>query len=138
MRKEQKIAAVVIVLLVLATAWGIWRTTQDSTDTGAGGKGGTKGHAQTLVDQRPLKRAQRLAQQATTHDEKPLAQEALRLADYDVDLAFAEAIRDARLHPPPLSPDAKADKARLDKAQKVLQAEQERAKTLAEQLAKAP
>jgi len=137
MRKEQKIAAVVIVLLVLATAWGIWRTTQDSTESGSG-KGPAKGHVQTLVDQRPLKRAQRLAQQATTHDEKPLAQEALRLADYDVDLAFAEAIRDARMHPPPLSPEAKADKARLDKAQKVLESEQERSKTLAEQLAKAP
>jgi small-conductance mechanosensitive channel len=137
MRKQQKIAAAVIVLLALATVWGIWSTTTDSTDTGAG-KGAAKGHSPSLVDQRPLKRAQRLAQQATTHDEKPLAQEALRLADYDVDLAFAEAIRDARLHPPPLSPEAKADKARLDKAQKVLESEQERSKALAEQLAKTP
>jgi small-conductance mechanosensitive channel len=139
MRKQQKIAAAVIVLLVIATVFGIWRTTTDSMDSGTGaGKGTARTHAQSLVDQSPLKRAQRLAQQATTHDEKPLAQEALRLADYDVDLAFAEAIRDARLHPPPLSPEAKAEKARLDKAQKVLESEQERSKTLSEQLAKAP
>ncbi|HTP69264.1 MAG TPA: mechanosensitive ion channel domain-containing protein [Dongiaceae bacterium] len=135
MLNRQKIAAVVIVFLLLATVFGIWWTAQDSTESGAA-KTATK--ANTPVDQRPLRRAQRLAQQATTHDEKPLAQEALRLADYDVDLAFADAIRDARLHPPPLSPQAKADKARLDKAMKVLESEQERAKTLAEQLAKAP
>jgi len=137
MLNRQKIAAVVIVFLVLATVWGIWRTTTDSTEGGSSKESG-KGHEASLVDQRPLKRAQRLAQQATAHDEKPLAQEALRLADYDVDLAFAEAIRNARLHPPPLSPEAKADKARMDKAQKVLESEQERSKALAEQIAKAP
>jgi len=135
MRKAQKIAALVIGLLVLAAVYGIWTTSQDATEST---KGGDKEHGQSLVDQRPLKRAQRMAQLATSRDEKLLAQEALRLADYDVDLAFAEAIRDARLHPPPLSLEAKSDKVRLEKALKVLEAEQERAKTLAEQLAKAP
>jgi small-conductance mechanosensitive channel len=135
MFKRQQIAAMVIVLMGLATAYGIWRTSQDSTGNA---RDAAREQARSLVDQSPLKTAQQLAQLATSHEEKPLAQEALRLADYDVDLAFADAIRDARLHPPPLSAEAKGDKARLENAEKVLETEQERAKLLAEQLGKAP
>src|SRR3974390_3411767 len=136
MLNRQRIAAIVIVVLGLVTALGFWKTGQRPAPARSTTEGRVE--AQSLVDLSPLKTAQQLAQLATSHDERPLAQEALRLADYSVDLALADAIRDARLHPPPLSAEAKLDKARIDKAEKVLEAEQERAKALSEQLAKAP
>jgi len=132
MRKIQKIAAIVILLLGTVTAYSIWRTRQPLPPVSTGRPG------KPLVVLKPLKTAQQLAQLASTREERSLAEEALRLADYDVDLAFEEAIREARLHPPPLSPEALASKARLEKAKKGLEAEQERAKQLSEQLVKAP
>ena len=134
MQKRQKIAAIVIVLLVGLTLYGFWATRQPSiTGTTSGPQPG-----KPLVVLRPLKTAQQMAQLAGTSEERTLAQEALRLADYDVDLAFDEAIREALLHPPPLSPEALACKAREGKAQKALEAAQERAKQLSEQFAKVP
>src|SRR5215469_17674815 len=47
------------------------------------------------VDMRPLETAQQLAQQAVTHTEQDYAQQALRLADHAVDLAFAAAVEEA-------------------------------------------
>jgi small-conductance mechanosensitive channel len=134
MQKRQKIAALVIVLLVGLTLYGFWATRQLSTPETTSGRQAGK----PLVVLRPLKTAQQMAQLASTSEERTLAQEALRLADYDVDLAFDEAIREALLHPPPLSPEAVACKAREGKAQKALEAAQERAKQLSEQFAKVP
>ena len=129
MRKIQKIAAVVILILACFTVYGFWETRQPvglGPSIGNGKSDGDAAATPSLVDQLPLKTAQQLSQLATTPEERPLAQEALRLADYDLDLAFADAIREARLHPPPLSKDAKESKARVDKAEKILEAEQER------------
>ena len=136
MRKTQRIAAVVILILAAATAVGYWRTRPSAVPRG----GAAHGNGQTtnsLVDQSPLKTAQQLAQLAATHDEREIAQEALRLADFDVDLAFDNALRQARLHPPPLSPEAKEAEARLQKAEKLLKSDQDRAKLLSEQLVRA-
>jgi len=90
-----------------------------------------------MVDQSPLTTAQKLAQLAASPEERTLAEQALRLGDYEVDLAFDTALRDARLHPPALSPEAKESQERLQKAEKLLLADQDDAKRLAEQVAKA-
>ncbi len=92
---------------------------------------------QPLVDQSPLTTAQQLAQLATTHDERTLAQGALRLADFDVDQAFDNALRRARLHPPALSAEAKECEARLQKAEKLLETDQGRVKQLSDAVTKA-
>jgi small-conductance mechanosensitive channel len=57
-----------------------------------------------FVDEQPLITAQRLAAVAVTPEEQELAQTALHLADHEVDLAFTSALRNATLHPAPLSP----------------------------------
>jgi small-conductance mechanosensitive channel len=62
----------------------------------------------------------------------------MRLADYEVDVAFDTALHEARLHPPPLSAEAKEIQDRLQKAQKLLNADQDRAKQLSAQIAKIP
>jgi small-conductance mechanosensitive channel len=126
------------VLLAAVSAYGIWRTRQPGTLSTPAGENKSATEAKTLVDQTPLKTAQQLAQLATAYDERPLAQEALRLADYDVDLAFDNALRQARLHPPQLSAEAKECEARLQKAERLVTADQERAKQLSEQVAKTP
>ncbi len=78
------------------------------------------------VDQSPLKTAQQLASLATTPDERRLAQEALRVADHEVDLAFAESLRQAAEHPPVLSAAGREIQARLQKAQTLLRDDQAR------------
>jgi small-conductance mechanosensitive channel len=137
MKRTQQVAAIVIVLLVGFTIYGFWKTRKPSPPAAATGLNSTEAPETALVDQSPLQTAQQLAQLATTHDERTLAQEALRLADFDVDQAFDNALRRARLHPPPLSPEAKECEARLQKAEKLVEADHGRAKQLSEQLAKA-
>ena len=138
MQKRQQIGAIVLVLLAVATAYGIWKTRQPKAPTITVDENKSASEAKALVDQTPLKTAHQLAQLATTHEERPLAQEALRLADYDVDLAFDNALRQARLHPPMLSAEAKECEARVQKAQRLVSADQDRAKQLSEAVGKAP
>lgn len=64
--------------------------------------------AGTLVDQRPWQTAQALAPLAVSVEEKRLARNAERLADHEVDQAFAQALRMAALEPPVLKGDALA------------------------------
>lgn len=136
MQKLQKIAAIVIFILALFTAYGFWKTRQPLAPVVTAGNGTTATDEKSPVDQTPLKTAQQLALLASSHEERTLAGEALRLADFDVDLAFANALRQARLHPPALSREAKECQARWQKAEKLLNADQDRAKQLSEQLAK--
>jgi len=59
----------------------------------------------------------------TTAEELPFAQEALRIADHEMDLAYAAAERELDEHPAPLSADAKKIQARLKEAEDVLDAD---------------
>jgi len=62
------------------------------------GKGGARSAgAQSLVDLQPWQTAQTLAPLAVTAEENEYAREAERLADHEVDQAFAAALRQARL-----------------------------------------
>jgi len=138
MKRTQQIAAIVILLLVGFTVYGFWETRRPLPPVSTVGTNPSAPPEKPLVDQSPLKTAQQLAQLASSHEERTLAQEALRLADFDVDLAFDNALRQARLHPPPLSKEAKECEVRLQKAEKLLSADQDRTKQISEQLAKAP
>lgn len=138
MQKTQQIAAIVIVVLILFAAYGFWQTRQPLATPAPAGPTSSEPADKSLVDQTPLKTAQQLARLAIFHDERTVAQEALRLADFDLDLAFDNALRQARLHPPALSAEAKECQARVQKEEKLLKTDQDRAKQLAEQLVKAP
>ncbi|MBZ5702428.1 MAG: mechanosensitive ion channel family protein [Acidobacteriia bacterium] len=132
MRPTQKIAASVLVLLLGATVYGLLRTSEPAKVPPSLGKGKRAVPAPApLVDQSPLKTAQQLAQLATLPEERPLALEALRLADYEVDLAFAAALHEAAEHPPALNAEAKEIQARLQKAQSLLKNDQARVAQLA-------
>ncbi len=124
MKTPQKTAAFLLLLVLVAAVYGLIRTAEPLKKPPSLGKGNNHAAQAPLVDQSPLKTAQQLAHLATSPEEQPLAQEALRLADHEVDLAFAAALRDAAENPPELSPEAKEIEARLQKAQKLLQRDQ--------------
>lgn len=90
-----------------------------------------------LVDTRALDTAQQLSQLAETRTEKEYAQEALRLADYSVDAAFAAALQDAAENPAPLTPETRQITDRLKKASAAVTADQNRIAQLQAQIAKA-
>jgi small-conductance mechanosensitive channel len=124
MKKTQKIAAAVLVLLLGGTIYELLRTEPPAATLATNGKGNHAAVARApLVDKSPLETAQRLGQMPTSPEELPFAQEALRLGDKEMDLAFAAAVRDATEHPPVLSAEAKEIQARLEKAQKALEAD---------------
>jgi len=138
MRRTQQIAAIVIFILVGFTIYGLWATREPLPQVATSKANSSVPSAKSLVDQSPLKTARELAQLVTTPEERALAQQALHLADYEVDLAFDAALRQARLHPPALTPEAKEAQGRLQKAQKLLATDQDRTRELAEQVAKTP
>jgi small-conductance mechanosensitive channel len=138
MQKTQRIAAIFLFVLVAAAIFGVWNTRQASAPPPPPVPQKSVIDNRSLVDQSPLKIAQQVAQLASTHEERQFAQEALRLADLDVNLAFDNALRQARLHPPALSAEAKECEARLQKADKLLKTDQERAMDISEAQAKAP
>ncbi len=72
------------------------------------------GAAQGLVDQRPHQTAETLAGLAVSAEEQGFAQEALRLADHEVDQAFATALRQAGLRQGAATKGAAELAARVD------------------------
>src|SRR6266478_5336440 len=97
MKTKRKIAATVLLALLGAVAYGLFRTGQPASAPTINTEAAYGGAAQgPIVDQTPLLTAQRLAQMPTTAEELPFAQEALRLGDHDMDLAFAAAVREAK------------------------------------------
>jgi small-conductance mechanosensitive channel len=91
-----------------------------------------------LVDTRALETAQQLAPLAVTHWEQEYAQEALRLADRSVDLAFAMALADAKDNPPAETAATRALTDRLQALETRVAAEQAQVAQLTAKLAKVP
>jgi small-conductance mechanosensitive channel len=139
----QKILATLLLVLLAVTGYGLWATRPPASAAPLGALSATPQTESTApgsvpaIDQSTLLTAQRLARYATTPEEVPLAQTAVQLADHELDLAFAGALRHLEAHPPVLSPEALAIQAGLTKAQQQLAADGDRVKHLTEALAKA-
>jgi small-conductance mechanosensitive channel len=144
MKARQWITGIVLVLLVaIAIAGLVWtRGSSDDGDTSApSGKKplGRKPSVQhSLVDQRPLLTARRMAALAGTSEEQALAHQAEKVGDHEVDLAFFDALRTAQQNPPALSPEAKNVAERKNKAEQTLKEDQENIASLTRKLAAAP
>ena len=82
-----------VVLAVLLVVLYVTRGTMEELAFLRRGHGGESG----LVDQRPFQTAQTLAALAVSAEEERFAQEAERLADHEVDQAFAMALRQASM-----------------------------------------
>ncbi len=90
------------------------------------------------VDMRALETAQQLAQLAVTHIEQDYAQQALRLGDRSVDLAFAAAVDAAAENPAPLTPQTRSLAARIKADEAAVAADQNRITHFTAALAQAP
>jgi len=124
MKTKQKVAAIVLLGLLSTAVFEFWRTGKPASVRARTAKTAvTESAPSPTVDQTPLLTAQRLAKLPTTAEEKPFAEEALRLADHDMDLTYAAAEREAEEHPPALSAEAKAIEARLKKSEDELDAD---------------
>jgi small-conductance mechanosensitive channel len=125
MKSAQKIATLAVVVLLVVTGYGLFRTRARPNAEGSNansGAGQTK--AAPVVDQSTLWTARWLAQMPTTAEEKQVAEDALQLADKEMDLAFATALREAEQHPQAPSAEAKQIEARVQKAESAVAADQ--------------
>lgn len=123
MNTIQKVSTAVLTIALVASVYGILR---EGAAPGHVNQAAAPNPGQTFVDQSPLRTAQQLAQVADTPEEQHLAKQALASANREVDLAFAVALRETALNPPPLSTEATEVHKRLQQAQKNLQADQAR------------
>ena len=88
---------------------------------------------QPMVDQTALQTARKIAPLASTPEEHQLAQDVLRLADHEVDLAFANALRQAAGAPQEPAPETRELHQRMDDAEAKLKSTQDRVALLSKQ-----
>src|ERR1700736_6367119 len=136
MKTTKHIATIILIILAGAIAYGLFRTGGSRTYVLVTVQQSRAARA-TAIDQSSLYTARKLAQMPTSTDELPLAQEALRLGDREMDLAFAAGVANAREHPAVLSAEAKQIQARLQNAEKALDRDKARVEQLTAASAKA-
>ncbi len=121
----------IILLLCLGFAW----ETRDvmshlSFLRDAGDRGVLSSTQDTLVDLSPWQTAEALAPLAVTTEERNHAREAERLADHEVDQAFAAALREATLRQHKLTGDAAGLAQKVAGLQQVVKQDQEHVRSL--------
>ena len=136
MKPFQKILAITLVLLLGATVYGLIRTSQPLNVSQSRGKTSGAAAAPT-VDQTPILTAEALAQMPTSEEELPFAQQALEIADRDMDVAYAAVKRELEDHPASLTLEAKQIQARLKQAEDTLAADDALVERLTAEEAKA-
>jgi len=125
MKPHERIVLVVLLVLLVAAGVGVLLTRRPPASER------TKGTAKReVVDQRPLETASNLASQAAGSSERSFAARALRLANDEVDLAFATALRDAAAHPPPSTPETQVLVDRIQQIQGRVDADQQKIQQL--------
>jgi small-conductance mechanosensitive channel len=136
MKLRQWITMVALLALVVATIAGLFLT-DSAPPVVLEHRAKSATQTAPLVDQKPLQTARKLAALASTPEEQDFAHQALRLSDYVVDLAFADALREATEHPPAPTPEQRELTARAAKAQAIVKADQEQIAHLTHQVAAA-
>jgi small-conductance mechanosensitive channel len=143
MKARHWITALVLLLLAAAAIVGMVRTRQSSASIEVITPGESKKSKErpavihALVDQSPLQTARRVESTAYAQEEKDLAQQAEKVADHEVDLAFFDAFRTAQDSPPPLTPALKKLADRKTQLQQALQEDQDNVATLTKKIAAA-
>jgi len=109
---KSRLISLVLLLLALLAGIGLFLT----RDTGTPVAVATQRRA-PIVDEKPVQTARALVPLATTRDEQRFAQQALTLADHEVDLAFNYEMRFAKEHPAPPTAETKELYGRVSRAE---------------------
>jgi small-conductance mechanosensitive channel len=109
---KSRLISVLLLLLAFSVGVGLFLT----RDTGAPVATLTQKRA-PIVDEKPLQAARSLLPLADSRDEQRFAQQALTLADHEVDLAFTYEMRYAKEHPATLTDETKEMYARVSRAE---------------------
>ena len=131
MKTRQQIVVFVLLALVTAAIAALVLT-RDSSSRAA-----QKPRRAPLVDEQPLQTARSMATLASAREEQRYAQQALQLADHAVDLAFADALREATLHPIASTPETKELFSRVSRAEAQVRSDQDLIDSLKKEFATA-
>ena len=130
---REKFVFILLGLIFVSIIVGIKLTDTSQTNV----KRRTNPGMQRLVNQQAFQSAQQLEKLVETRDELRLVRNAQRLADNELDLAFASALRDAKLHPAPDSPATKELRERIKGLDDQIKFGQEQVKQLTDAIARA-
>lgn len=119
MKPYQKILLLALGLLLAATAAGLYLTADLGHRT-APQAGNQPTPTESPVDMQQMQTAMGLAPQAATAEEQDLARDALRMADHEVDFAFAAALYQAASAKVPSTPEIRAILERISNAEKAV------------------
>ena len=125
MKTRQRVVLLALLLLLGAAVVGLELTRPSAPAITSSAKQRRSRRPRDLVDQQPLRTAQSLVAQISNREERRYAFRALRLADDEVDLAFATALRDAEVHPAPPSDDVRDVQKRLQQIQAGIASDQQ-------------
>ena len=125
MKTRQWLVVLGLFALIAAAIAGLVLT----RDTGMPGAR-TRSRRAALVDEGIVQTARNTANLAWSREEQRYARQALRLADHAVDLAFADAMREATLHPAAPTPETNELYARVSRAEAQVKSDQELAAEL--------
>jgi small-conductance mechanosensitive channel len=132
LRTRQQMVLFGLLVLVIAAIAGLVLTRESNLTTAKNGP-----RRVPIVDEQPVQTARNMAKLAGNRDEQRLAQQALRLADHEVDLAFSDALRQATVHPGSSNPETKELFARVKRAQAQVTSDQDLIDNLKKESAKA-
>src|SRR5512146_78398 len=125
---REKFLFVILLLLAAAISVGIRYT--GGAETASPPKNSSVVPISKIVDQKPLQTSQQLEKLTETRDELRFVRNAQRLADNEVDLAFASALRDAKVHPPEVTPATKKLRERVRSLDDQIKNDQDQVKQL--------
>lgn len=129
-QRQRKYAFIALLLIAVAIGAALYFTLPPDQQATPSRKGKQLTPMAKLVDQQPLQAAQQLDKAATTREEARYSRDALRIADHEVDLAFASALRNARVHPAPENPETKQLHDHVRQLQAQVNAEHDQIKRL--------
>ncbi len=123
-----------LLALMAAAITGLVLTREEASESARR----TTSRRHQYVDLSLIQTARQMAASATSRDEMRYAREALRLADHQVDLAFADALREAAQQKAAPTPETRVLFDRVKEAETAVKESQDQVDALKKQLASAP
>jgi hypothetical protein len=137
MKVKANLALIGLVAALAVVGYGIYKTELPSGPRVRSTSRRNPADRPIVVDQTSLITAEQLVRLPTAPDERSFAQDALRLADQEMDLAFAQAVRAIANQPRVDTPEVQALEQRLQSGQRSLAADQARVRERTAALASA-